>query len=58
MDVTMPLLRMSQYKDNLLSNGITYVNGVIGISDEFVVDIVGMPTGVIWSFLKVTHRLI
>lgn len=58
MDATMPLLHMSQYKDSLLSHGVAYVNGVIGLSDEFFVDVVGMPMGVIRSFLKVTHRLI
>jgi hypothetical protein len=47
MDLMMPLLHMSQYKDNLLGNGIAYVNGVIGISDKFFVDVVGMPMGVI-----------
>ncbi|KAG1811447.1 uncharacterized protein BJ212DRAFT_1483693 [Suillus subaureus] len=55
MDVMMPLLHMSQYKDDLLNHGVTYVNNVIGLSDEFFVDVVGMPMGVIQSFLKVTH---
>ncbi|KAG2145007.1 hypothetical protein BD769DRAFT_1382842 [Suillus cothurnatus] len=55
MDIMMPLLHMSQYEDDLLSHGVAYVNSVIGLSDEFFVDVVGMPMGVIWSFLKVTH---
>jgi hypothetical protein len=55
MDIMMPLLHMSQYEDDLLSHGVAYVNSVIGLSDKFFVDVVGMPMGVIWSFLKVTH---
>ncbi|KAG1836402.1 hypothetical protein DFJ58DRAFT_734999 [Suillus subalutaceus] len=58
MDVTMPLLHMSQYEDDLLNHGVAYVNSMIGLSDEFFVNVVGMPMGVIRSFLKVTHRLI
>ncbi|KAG1905524.1 uncharacterized protein F5891DRAFT_1183466 [Suillus fuscotomentosus] len=45
MDATMPLLHMSQYEDSLLSHGVAYVNGVVGLSDEFFVDVVGMPMG-------------
>ncbi|KAG1732555.1 hypothetical protein EDB19DRAFT_1911944 [Suillus lakei] len=58
MDITMPLLNMSQYKNMLISNGVAYVNGIIGISDDFFVDIIGMPVGVVHSFLAVAHRLI
>ncbi|KAG1866763.1 hypothetical protein F4604DRAFT_1682826 [Suillus subluteus] len=35
MDVTMPLLHMSQYKDDFLNHGVAYVNSVIDLSDEF-----------------------
>lgn len=58
MDYEMPLLNMAQYEANLLAHGIAYVNGVIGIVDNFFIDVVGMPIGVVRSFLKVTNRLI
>ena len=58
MDTTMPLLNMPQYEDVLVSNGVAYVNGIIGISDEFFVNIIGMPVGVVHSFLTVANRLI
>jgi hypothetical protein len=58
MDASMPLLNMPQYESMLVSNGIAYVNGVIGISEEFFVDIIGMPIGAVQSFLAVSYQLI
>jgi hypothetical protein len=37
-------------------NGITYVNGgVIGISEEFFVDVIGMPIGANDSVFSCSH---
>ncbi|KAI6115825.1 hypothetical protein EDD16DRAFT_1704463 [Pisolithus croceorrhizus] len=47
MDYEMPLLNMAQYKANLLAHGIAYVNSVIGIVDNFFIDVVGMPIGIV-----------
>ncbi|KAI6042355.1 hypothetical protein EDC04DRAFT_2600945 [Pisolithus marmoratus] len=41
MHKTMPHLNMPQYEDNLVSNGVAYVNMADGISEDFFVDIVG-----------------
>jgi hypothetical protein len=49
---------MSQYENMLISHGVAYVNGIIGISDDFFVDVIGMPVGVVHSFLAVAYRLI
>jgi hypothetical protein len=58
MDASMPLLNMPQYESMLVSNGIAYANGVIGILEEFFVDIIGMPIGAVQSFLAVSYQLI
>ncbi|KAI6006008.1 hypothetical protein EDD15DRAFT_2359124 [Pisolithus albus] len=58
LDTMMPLLNMLQYEDNLISHGVAYVNSVLGIQEEFFVDVVGMPLGALRPFLATTHRLI
>ncbi|KAI6123726.1 hypothetical protein EDD17DRAFT_1766101 [Pisolithus thermaeus] len=58
LDTMMPLLNMLQYEDNLISHGVAYVNSVLGIQEEFFVDVVGMPLGALCPFLATTHWLI
>ncbi|KAI5998598.1 hypothetical protein EDD15DRAFT_2161652, partial [Pisolithus albus] len=58
LDTMMPLLNMLQYEDNLISHGVAYVNSVLGIQEEFFVDVVGMPLGALRPFLATTRRLI
>ncbi|KAI6094621.1 hypothetical protein F5141DRAFT_1069312 [Pisolithus sp. B1] len=58
LDTMMPLLNMLQYEDNLISHGVAYVNSVMGIQEEFFVDVVGMPLGAVCPFLATTHQLI
>ncbi|KAI6094206.1 hypothetical protein EDD16DRAFT_1722022 [Pisolithus croceorrhizus] len=58
LDTMMPLLNMLQYEDNLISHGVAYVNSVLGIQEEFFVDVVGMPLGALCPFLATTRWLI
>ncbi|KIO04230.1 hypothetical protein M404DRAFT_144024 [Pisolithus tinctorius Marx 270] len=57
MHTSMPLLNMPQYEENLVSHGVAYVNTVSGISEDFFVDVVGMPLGAVRSFIAVACRL-
>jgi len=57
MHKSMPLLNMPQYEENLISHGVAYVNTVGGISEDFFVDIVGMPLGAVRPFIVVAHHL-
>ncbi|KAI6150232.1 hypothetical protein EDD17DRAFT_1765884 [Pisolithus thermaeus] len=58
LDTMMPLLNMLQYEDNLISHGVAYVNSVMGIQEEFFIDVVGMPLGAVCPFLATTCQLI
>ncbi|KAI6024363.1 hypothetical protein EDC04DRAFT_2606531 [Pisolithus marmoratus] len=58
LDTMMLLLNMLQYEDNLISHGVAYVNSVMGIQEEFFIDVVGMPLGAVHPFLATTHWLI
>ncbi|KAI5999729.1 hypothetical protein EDC04DRAFT_2908976 [Pisolithus marmoratus] len=58
LDTMMLLLNMLQYEDNLISHGVAYVNSVMGIQEEFFIDVVGMPLGAVCPFLATTCQLI
>ena len=54
---SMPLLNMPQYEENLVSHGVAYVNTVSRISEDFFVDVVGMPLGAVRPFIAVAYHL-
>lgn len=54
----MPAANMPQYEASLRSHGIHYVDGVQHVPHEFLIERVGIPQGVLHSFLTHVRRLV